>query len=90
MMLPTIGPWQAVHAAQATDKRVMFTRDRGTIHYNVRVWRAVVARRVGRFQQYERCPHGHRKPGAAKKCAEAAARRWNRLAHKVRIEGDDG
>lgn len=59
------------------DRRMQMKRT-GTVHVNVRAYRGVIVRRKDGQQEYDRCPHAHQKPGAARQCAEQTAKRLNR------------
>jgi hypothetical protein len=79
----TPGPWAPLGPGQFVDQRTRLTRDSGLVHQNVRAYHGVVIRKGANGKpEYERCPHAHNKPAAARKCAEAAAKRWNRLEAK--------
>lgn len=81
------GRWHVGHLRQTMAERSSWPRNRSQPNrWRVRVWRGVAFRwdatlRDGRGQfVQEACPHDHVKQSAARKCAEAAARRWNRQA----------
>jgi hypothetical protein len=73
------GPWAALGPAQFVDKRLRLTRVNGLVYQNVRAYHGAVIRKGADGKpEYDRCPHAHNKPSAARKCAEAAAKRLNR------------
>ncbi len=71
--------WVAQGPHQFVDRRLQMRRDGPMRTLHVRAFRGVVVRR-GEDGKPERetCPHAHAKASAARKCAEAAARRLNR------------
>jgi hypothetical protein len=85
-MEATTGPWRPYGPAQFTDIRTRLTRDSGLIYQAVRAFHGVIVRAPlegePRGPVYDRCPHAHNKPSAARKCAEAAANRLNRALAK--------
>lgn len=75
--------WFPLSPSAFVDQRSQLRRDDrgGLVRYGVRAYRGVVQRRnENGKREIERCPHAHSKPSAARKCAEQAARRWNRAA----------
>lgn len=71
--------WKPYGAAGFLDRRMLLRRGGGIIRQNVRAFHGVIVRQgEGRRQIFDRCPHAHIKQAAARKCAEAAAKRLNR------------
>lgn len=88
---PQEQPWHPASPSQFVDRRTSLRRGTGTrlsqlVQQNVRAWHGVIVRseRDGerRGPVYDRCPHAHSKPGSARKCGEAAAKRLNRAISK--------
>lgn len=74
----TATTWSALGPQQFIDRRSMLRLGRHQI-VNVRAYHGVVTRKgEDGKQEYDHCPHAHQKPSAARKCAEAAAKRWNK------------
>lgn len=71
------GPWFPQAPAQFQDKRSMLRQGRH-VQYRVVAYAGIIARKGDTGQMFDRCPHAHAKPGAARKCAQAAARRVNK------------
>lgn len=70
--------WHVAAPQQFVDKRTRLTRLNGLVTQHVRAYRAVIVRKGERKPIYDRCPHAHIKPSAARKCAERAAARRNK------------
>jgi hypothetical protein len=71
--------WVALGPRRFVDRRARLTRDSGIVYQHVGAYQGVVSRRgADGKQEIERCPHAHNKASAARKCAERAARRFNR------------
>jgi hypothetical protein len=79
------GPWKPLGPSQFSDRRVQWRRnDRGgRVEYGVLAYHGTIVRKGANGQpEYEHCPHAHQKSSAARKCAEAVAKRWNKAEKK--------
>lgn len=77
--MDTTTEWKPQPPQHFVDKRFQMRRDGPARTLHVRAFRAVVLRRGADGKpERETCPHAHAKASAARKCAEAAARRLNR------------
>lgn len=73
------GPWHPLAPQQFVDKRSRWTKQ-GIVEQRVRAYRGLVVSKGEKGPVYDRCPHAHNKPSAARKCAERAAARLNKGA----------
>lgn len=76
----TEGRWQFFTVGQASEARTRWEHDRGRIAQRVRGFRGWIIRKVDGKDAREHCGHVHNKQAAARKCAEAYARKLNREA----------